>query len=132
MPATAEPPYAPDVSVLVVEDDAATRRGYVKLLVRDGLEVIEARDGQHALDLLDSGIRPTVVLLDLTLPRVSGRELIDQLHSDPNFRHVPIIVVTGAMDTQAAPLIADAVLMKPIDGGELVAKVRAAHDRQSR
>ena len=132
MPATAEPPYAPDVSVLVVEDDAATRRGYVKLLVRDGLEVIEARDGQHALDLLESGIRPTVVLLDLSLPRVSGRELIDQLHSDPNFRHVPIIVVTGAMDTQAAPLIADAVLMKPIDGGELVARVRAAHDRQSR
>jgi CheY-like chemotaxis protein len=120
------------MSVLVVEDDAATRRGYVKLLVRDGLEVIEARDGQHALDLLDSGIRPTVVLLDLTLPRVSGRELIDQLHSDPDFRHVPIIVVTGAMDTEAAPLIADAVLMKPIDGGELVAKVRAAHDRQSR
>jgi CheY-like chemotaxis protein len=132
LPATAEPPYAPDVSVLVVEDDAATRRGYVKLLVRDGLEVIEARDGQHALDLLESGIRPTVVLLDLSLPRVSGRELIDQLHSDPNFRHVPIIVVTGAMDTQAAPLIADAVLMKPIDGGELVARVRAAHDRQSR
>ena len=122
----------PAMSVLVVEDDAATRRGYVKLLVRDGLEVIEARDGQHALDLLDSGIRPTVVLLDLTLPRVSGRELIDQLHSDPDFRHVPIIVVTGAMDTEAAPLIADAVLMKPIDGGELVAKVRAAHDRQSR
>ena len=120
------------MSVLVVEDDAATRRGYVKLLVRDGLEVIEARDGQHALDLLDSGIRPTVVLLDLTLPRVSGRELIDQLHSDPDFRHVPIIVVTGAMDTEAAPLIADAVLMKPIDGGELVAKVQAAHDRQSR
>jgi len=132
LPATAEPPYAPDVSVLVIEDDAATRRGYVKLLVRDGLEVIEARDGQHALDLLESGIRPTVVLLDLSLPRVSGRELIDQLHSDPNFRHVPIIVVTGAMDTQAAPLIADAVLMKPIDGGELVARVRAAHDRQSR
>jgi two-component system, chemotaxis family, chemotaxis protein CheY len=120
------------MSVLVVEDDAATRRGYVKLLVRDGLEVIEARDGQHALDLLESGLRPNVVLLDLTLPRVSGRELIDQLHSDPNFRHVPIIVVTGAMDTEAAPLIADAVLMKPIDGGELVAKVRAAHDRRSR
>lgn len=120
------------MSVLVVEDDAATRRGYVKLLVRDGLEVIEARDGQHALDLLESGIRPSVVLLDLTLPRVSGRELIDQLHSDPNFRHVPVIVVTGAMDSQTAPLIADAVLIKPIDGGELVARVRAAHDRQSR
>lgn len=122
----------PAMSVLVVEDDAATRRGYVKLLVRDGLEVIEARDGQHALDLLESGVRPNVVLLDLTLPRVSGRELIDQLHSDPNFRHVPVIVVTGAMDSHAAPLIADAVLMKPIDGRELVAKVRAAHDRQSR
>ena len=120
------------MSVLVVEDDGATRRGYVKLLVRDGLEVIEARDGQHALDLLESGIRPSVVLLDLTLPRVSGRELIEQLHSDPNFRHVPVIVVTGAMDSQTAPLIADAVLMKPIDGGELVASVRAAHDRQSR
>jgi CheY-like chemotaxis protein len=122
----------PAMSVLVVEDDAATRRGYVKLLVRDGLEVIEARDGQHALDLLESGVRPNVVLLDLTLPRVSGRELIDQLHSDPNFRHVPVIVVTGAMDSQAAPLIADAVLMKPIDGGELVARVRAAHDGHAR
>ncbi|HEY6825745.1 MAG TPA: response regulator, partial [Gemmatimonadaceae bacterium] len=93
---------------------------------------IEARDGQHALDLLESGIRPSVVLLDLTLPRVSGRELIGQLHADPNFRHVPVIVVTGAMDSQTAPLIADAVLIKPIDGGELVARVRAAHDRQSR
>jgi chemosensory pili system protein ChpA (sensor histidine kinase/response regulator) len=118
----------PLMSVLVVEDDAATRRGYVKLLVRSGLEVIEARDGQQALDLLESGVRPNVVLLDLSLPRVTGRELIGQLHSDPAFRHVPIIVVTGAVDTQA-PLMADVILTKPIDGRELVETVRAAHDK---
>jgi CheY-like chemotaxis protein len=119
---------SPHVPVLLVEDDRATRSAYSLLLRRAGFEVFEAQDGQQALDMLEKGILPEVLVVDLHMPGVSGQELISQIHTDPALREIPTVVITG-MPREEAQVIADTVLTKPIEGRDFVAAVRAAHKK---
>lgn len=65
--------------VLLVEDDEALRRAAQLALDRSGYEVIEARDGEHALDLVDRGAEFHLVVTDVVMPRSSGPQLVAQL-----------------------------------------------------
>ena len=86
--------------VLVVEDDPATRAMTRNILERDGWIVAEAENGRVALEVLERE-RPTLVLLDLMMPEVDGFELADRMRRHPEWRTIPIVVVTAhdlAMD----------------------------------
>ena len=92
------------------------------LLERRGFAVTAATNGQEALDLLESGLRPQLMLIDLMLPKVSGWDLLDYLRQDEFLRTVPTIIVTGVPSEQVK-VIADAVLRKPLDFEHLVRTV---------
>jgi CheY-like chemotaxis protein len=115
--------------VLVAEDSATQRAICVNVLRDVGLEVHEAPDGRYALDICRI-IRPDVLVLDLELPRLNGFELLRKLRGDRKIGQTPVIVVT-ADDSEAT---ADAVLyegandlvIKPVDAGDLIARVQEA------
>ncbi|MBI4783342.1 MAG: PAS domain-containing protein [Oscillatoriophycideae cyanobacterium NC_groundwater_1537_Pr4_S-0.65um_50_18] len=83
-------------TVLVAEDDIATREMFRKMLEREGWQVIEAENGRVALEKLEEG-QPDLVLLDLMMPEVDGFQFLNTLRQKPQWRSLPIIVVT-AMD----------------------------------
>jgi two-component system, cell cycle response regulator len=84
-----------DVRVLVVEDDDDSRDAIVGLLRgMFGVWAQGARDGLEAFELL-SGIRPDLILCDLQMPRLDGFAFIRRLRSDPQFRGILTIAVTG-------------------------------------
>jgi CheY-like chemotaxis protein len=100
--------------ILLVEDHADTAAALFQILTARGYSVSIAENGQQALDILDRGVRPRLILVDLMLPRVSGWELLSYLQSDPELRHTPTVVITGVPKHQVR-VIADAVFSKPLD-----------------
>ena len=81
--------------VLLVEDDADTRDALSLLLEHNGYDVTVTDNGRAALDALRSGWRPCVILLDLSMPYMSGYAFRQaQLH-DPRLADIPVLVVSG-------------------------------------
>ena len=89
--ATASDRTAP---VLVVEDDADTREMLRRMLERDGFAVVEAADGRAGLDRLAEH-RPSLILLDLLMPQMNGFEFLAELQTRPEWRSIPVVVVTA-------------------------------------
>jgi CheY-like chemotaxis protein len=83
-----------DLPVLVVEDDPDLRALLRRLLEPAGYAVLEAGNGQAALDQVRSG-RPGLVLLDLMMPEMDGFEFLGELRRDEVGRAIPVIVVTA-------------------------------------
>ncbi|WAS96843.1 response regulator [Nannocystis punicea] len=117
--------------VLVVEDDRDIRETMGLVLEGEGYEVVTAPNGREALQLLQSGLRPCLVLLDLMMPVMSGWELREQMLRDPSMAAIPTIVITG--DTRAsqrtAQLRAAACFAKPFEISDLLAAVAEAAPR---
>jgi chemosensory pili system protein ChpA (sensor histidine kinase/response regulator) len=80
--------------ILIVEDDPVLRYLYRAALSVSGYDVICASDGIEALYQLDAD-PPDLVVLDLTLPRLSGRDVQREISANARYRHIPILVVTG-------------------------------------
>jgi CheY-like chemotaxis protein len=108
--------------ILVVEDNRDAQEGLYSLLFREGYSVLTADNGQQALDLLERGIRPWLVIMDLVLPKVTGWDLLRHMQSDPDLRLTRVIVIT-AMNPEDVRVVADAVLFKPIDVSVLLSTV---------
>jgi adenylate cyclase len=108
--------------ILVVEDNRDAQEGLYSLLFREGYSVLTADNGQQALDLLERGIRPWLVIMDLVLPKVTGWDLLRHMQSDPDLRLTRVIVIT-AMNPEDVQVVADAVLFKPIDVSVLLSRV---------
>lgn len=87
-------------SVLLVEDEAATRERLRSLLTREGWAVAEAENGRVALERLALS-RPALILLDLLMPELDGFELIQELRRRPEWRAIPVVVVTAKDLTRA-------------------------------
>ena len=100
--------------ILIADDDRATREGLAEFLGEFGYDVAFARSGQEAMDRLLGGLKPSMVILDLAMPQVSGEDLSRYLQSDPDLRHLPVVVVTGSPEL-IGKTAADAVLEKPVN-----------------
>ncbi len=109
--------------LLLIEDDPDTRGSLYQLLTHEGYSVLTADDGQQAFDLLERGIRPSLIMIDLMLPRVSGFDLIRHLRTDPELRLIPTVVIT-ALAKDNVNVIADVVFHKPLEYEPLLASVR--------
>ncbi len=108
-------------SLLLVEDDPAARRSVKKLLAGSDVSIYEADDGQAALDLLRTR-RLDCMILDLTLPDMSGFELLDIVDADETITKCPIIIYTGKALTEEenAELLkyADSIIIKGVKSPE--------------
>jgi type II secretory ATPase GspE/PulE/Tfp pilus assembly ATPase PilB-like protein/ActR/RegA family two-component response regulator len=129
-PPLADAPPLEPVHVLVVDDDAANRTIARALLQKEGHRVTEAQDGQEALDVLASHDDVGLVLLDLSMPRVDGMQVLRTVRSAFRTAGVPVIVLTGTTEPEqefaAMDAGADDYLRKPFEPRRLVARVRAA------
>jgi CheY-like chemotaxis protein len=116
------------MNAMVVEDDAALRSIYGDALREFGHEVRTARDGQAALEILDSGWTPEVVFLDLRMPGMDGWEFARRLRSKPGLDGARLVVVAAHVhiDREARELGADAWLQKPFDLARLDEQARQA------
>jgi two-component system, chemotaxis family, chemotaxis protein CheY len=109
-------------TILIVEDDPATRDMLASLLATEGFHAVAAEDGLEGLHLLRTVRRrapktPCLVLLDLKMPRLSGNEFRRAQLGDPTVASVPVAVMSGAEDIEqrAQALGAVATLAKPIE-----------------
>ncbi len=98
-PAEVAPPAAAGAPasrplVMVVDDSITVRKVTGRHLHKRGMEVITAKDGIEALELLRERI-PDVMLVDIEMPRMDGYELTTTVRADPLWRHIPIIIVTS-------------------------------------
>ena len=100
-------------TILVVEDDAATREMYRQALAASGYRTITAADGLGALRFIE-GDRPDVVVLDLMLPTVGGRDVYKELRAHPETCEIPVIVVTGSDAHDLEPNEFRFFLRKPV------------------
>jgi CheY-like chemotaxis protein len=101
-------------SVLIVEDDPTARELYRSALRRSGYTVVTAEDGLAALRQVDS-IHPDLIVLDMALPRLSGRDVHRELQANPETRGIPVIVVTGNDTSDLDERAFARVMRKPID-----------------
>jgi len=109
---------------VLVCDDEDSLRELIRAVLGDRFTFIEAKDGDEALEALAAHV-PSVVLLDLMLPRTSGVDVLAALRADPRTAAVPVIVVSAwsHLDREALDAGADRFVAKPFDPDELVAVV---------
>jgi chemosensory pili system protein ChpA (sensor histidine kinase/response regulator) len=79
---------------MVVDDSITVRRVTQRLLERNGMRVVTARDGADAVELLQEQV-PDILLLDIEMPRMDGYEVARQVRADPRTAHLPIIMITS-------------------------------------
>jgi two-component system response regulator MprA len=100
--------------VLVVDDDADVREAIADVLRVEGLAVAVARDGREALERLTSTEeKPSLILLDLMMPRMSGWQLLEVLRDDRTLASIPVCVVSAS--GSKTPSGARALLHKPFE-----------------
>lgn len=112
-------------AVLVVDDDISIRETLCEVLADEGYDVSAAADGQEALDLLRSGKRFCLVLLDLMMPRKDGWAFRLEQQADPAIKDVPVVVVSASVLADKTALGAVEVLQKPVSFGEILQAVQA-------
>lgn len=103
--------------ILIIEDDAAIRDTLAEILEYEGFRVVAIASGEAALQQLQAGLRPGLILLDLTMPEVNGWGIAGQLRRIPALAGVPVVVISGVHDVeqQAAALGVDGCLLKPVE-----------------
>ena len=109
-------------TILVVDDDAGIREALAEILLLDGYAVVVACDGVAALELLHSGLRPSVIVLDLMMPRMDGWTFLSRLRLEERST-VPVLVASSSAPPH--PAGADLCLDKPVETGALEAAIHA-------
>jgi CheY-like chemotaxis protein len=113
-------------TILVVEDNEASRDALARRLQRRGFEVLLAVDGQQAVSVAQSS-RPDLILMDLGLPIIDGWEATRQLKADLSTKHIPIIVLSAHAMTNDRDLAlaagGDDFDTKPIRFQQLIDKI---------
>ena len=80
--------------IMVVDDSVTVRKVTGRLLLRNGFEVISARDGVEAMASLQEH-RPALILLDIEMPRMDGYEVATTIRNDSKLHDIPIIMITS-------------------------------------
>lgn len=112
--------------VLVIEDDPTLRDSVAGLLQERGYAVDRAETGAAALDRLSAGSRPSLILLDLMMPSMTGWDFLQRMRRDAALDGIPVIVLSGHLlgPSRDSALPAHAFLRKPVMPGELLAEVQ--------
>ena len=135
----AEPVMARDKAdtrpvALVVDDSITVRRVTQRLLERNGLRVLTARDGVEAMEMMKDNV-PDVILLDIEMPRMDGYEVAAQVRNDPRLQDIPIIMITSRVGekhrARAIELGVDDYLGKPYQEAQLLEAIEPLLTRRA-
>jgi type II secretory ATPase GspE/PulE/Tfp pilus assembly ATPase PilB-like protein/ActR/RegA family two-component response regulator len=128
-PAASETGTAAPPRILLVEDEKVNRKVARTLLQKNGFEVVECEDGQQGIDRLAADPNFSLVLLDLAMPRVDGRDVLRSVRRSPATRTLPVVVFTAQQgETLEAEIMdegADDYIRKPLDPPRFIARIRA-------
>jgi len=121
------------MKLLIVDDEIDLLAELEPLLERAGYEVCKATDGQQALDMIDEE-RPDLVILDVLMPHLDGREVVRRLRQHDNWTPIILLTKVGTPSERAMSLQegADDYINKPFDPMELIARVQAVLRRTQR
>jgi chemosensory pili system protein ChpA (sensor histidine kinase/response regulator) len=112
--------------IMVVDDSLTVRKITSRLLEREGYQVVTAKDGLDALQLMREAL-PAVMLVDIEMPRMDGFDLTRNVRGDPRTKHIPIIMISSRTAdkhrSQAAALGVNAFLGKPYQEAELLQQI---------
>ncbi len=113
--------------ILVVDDDSITRKLLGMYLKSKGYEVEYAENGLEALEKLGQ-VEINIVLTDLNMPYMDGIEFTRNMKTEPNYSHIPVLMVTTEADSdekeRAIQAGADAYLVKPVTAEQINETVR--------
>lgn len=109
--------------VLVVDDDPDIRDTLREVIEAEGHSVVTAANGRAALEALIMGLRPSLIVLDLMMPAMSGWDVLDAIRGDRALADIPIAVMSAA-GARTPPLGATCFLAKPIDLDTLLELVK--------
>lgn len=109
------------MKVMIVDDEPDIRESLQEFFEDEGFAVSTAANGAEALELLEKGPLPCVVILDLMMPILDGNEVYARMQRDPRLSSVPVIVSTS--DPSRAPS-GVLIMRKPIDLNRLLGTVR--------
>ena len=87
--------------ILIVEDDPLMSRMYQKIFTFEKYEVEMAGDGEEGLEKVRK-IKPTLVLLDIMMPKMNGLQVLEKLKSDPETKAIPVVILTNLAGQQDA------------------------------
>ncbi|NTX10861.1 response regulator [Myxococcus sp. CA051A] len=113
-------PGASEGTLLVVEDDADLRASVVDVLTSAGYRSAVAKDGLEALTWLEVHGRPSLVLLDMEMPRMDGYAFLERLARHPAWTGLTVVALTPRRVLH--PAVLD-TLLKPFDGHDLLERV---------
>ena len=106
-------------TVLVVDDEPVLRAVVREILHEEGYAVIEAADGHVMLEIMTRE-RPDLVLMDVMMPGVDGREAYRQLRSRPEYHEVPVVMMSAAVEPHGLDPSIAGFMAKPFDLNQLV------------
>jgi CheY-like chemotaxis protein len=113
--------------VLIVEDEALARESFKMLLELEGFNVAAASNGRDALQVIEDGGQPCLILLDLMMPVMNGWEFLDAIQKGhaPVAVNAPVVVISAAADVLDDPLLRTyPVMRKPFRIEDLLTHVR--------
>ncbi len=122
--------------LLIVEDDPLMQRMYQKIFTFEKYQVETASDGEEGLEKVRA-LKPTVVLLDVMMPKMNGLQVLEKIKADPELKHIPVVMLTnlaGEKDAESA-LMKGAIkyiVKSEYDPKQIVGMVKeiiAAHSR---
>lgn len=125
------------IEILLVEDNPGdiilTKEAFAEAKIKNNIHI--ARDGEEALLYLnkhngyEKAVKPDLILLDLNLPKVDGREVLDNIKSDEGLCHIPVVVLTSSESEQdileTYELHANSYVVKPINLEQFVSVINA-------
>lgn len=120
--------------ILVVDDSSTIRKVVATILETRAYEALTAKDGQHALDMLGSGEKIDLVLLDFVMPRMNGYQFCRELRAKEDLKNVPVVLMSAKGDKIRGQFVQQTgaidAITKPFDARGLIAVVEGALKRQ--
>jgi CheY-like chemotaxis protein len=100
--------------LLIVDDEFAIIEALQDILSMEGYEVVTAYNGKEGLRLIEAA-KPNLVLLDLMMPVMDGREMLQRMREDPKLRDIPVVVMSAGRISEEERRAASATLSKPFE-----------------
>ena len=111
-------------TILIIDDSINVRRFLALTLEKGGYEVEQAKDGQDALEKIESGLKVAAIICDIEMPRLDGYGFLDRINSNIDTKHIPVTILTSRSGNKhrqiAMQLGAKAYFSKPYNEQELL------------